>query len=439
MAFLASSISHVPYWHIGLESVSLSLSSLPCESDVVIIGSGYTGLNAAIETSRGGRSTLVLESGSVGFGCSTRNGGQISTSVKPSEDILSRRYGLSRARAIRAEGSTALEWIERRIAEESIDCDFVRCGRFHAAHTPIHFDSLVSDSELLSRCEDIPIEIIPRDSQFSYLGSESYFGGVLFPRHCSLDPAKYHRGLLDSALGSGVDILDHCTALSIDRTPTGFCVTTTRGVVRCGDVVIATNGYTNTSPLSLWHRRRLVPIGSYIIATDELPESLVDDLFPTNCIASDTCKVIYYFRASPDRHRIIFGGRVSSRETNTTTSALRLYSSMCRIFPVLRDYGISYSWMGTVGYTFDELAHTGCHDGIYYSVGYCGSGVSMASYLGMRLGLKVLGDPAGSTAFDDLAFPTRPFYRGTPWFLPLIVGAYRLCDSYDHYRYGVST
>ncbi|MEZ5797588.1 MAG: FAD-binding oxidoreductase [Paracoccaceae bacterium] len=200
-----------------------------------------------------------------------------------------------------------------------------------------------------------------------------------------------------------------------------------QGVIAARDVIVATNGY--TTGLMPWLQRRVIPIGSYIIATEELPETLVDELFPTDRIASDTCKVIYYYRASPDRRRILFGGRVSAQETDTATSAPRLYDSMCRIFPQLRGSRISHSWSGVVAYTFDELAHTGVHDGVHYAIGYCGSGVSMASYLGMRTGQKVLGQKAGKTAFDGLPHPTRPLYTGRPWFLPSAVAWYHWQDA----------
>jgi len=204
-------------------------------------------------------------------------------------------------------------------------------------------------------------------------------------------------------------------------------VQTPRGVVRARDVVIATNGYTGTA--TPWQRRRVIPIGSYIIATEPLEAEVMDRLFPTDRIASDTCKVVYYYRPSPDRTRILFGGRVSAGETDTLISGPRLHHDMCRIFPELSQTRISHSWMGTVAYTFDELAHTGTHDGIHYAMGYCGSGVSMASYLGMRIGQRVLGLAEGQTAFDDLPFPTRPFYTGRPWFLPAAVAWYRWNDA----------
>jgi glycine/D-amino acid oxidase-like deaminating enzyme len=181
-------------------------------------------------------------------------------------------------------------------------------------------------------------------------------------------------------------------------------------------------------------QKRVIPIGSYIIATEELDPVMVKELFPTNRIVSDTCKVIYYYRTSPDRKRILFGGRVSATETNPLISGPKLLKDMFRIFPQLKGTKISHSWTGTVAYTFDEMAHTGQYNGIYYSMGYCGSGVSMASYLGMRLGQKVLGIQEGKTAFDDLPFPTRPLYYGRPWFLPAVVSWYRMQDRIQYQK-----
>ena len=173
--------------------------SLPKEIDVLVIGSGYTGLNAAIQTARGGRSTLVLDLGDMGQGCSTRNGGQISTSIKPSLEELTKRCGAERAEAVRQEGRNALSWIEAFAKEEGIDCDFKVCGRFHAAHSPQHYEALLKSATLAARSDGIDFFDVPRAEQQKELGSPAYFGGVVYPKHASLHPAKFHRGLLEKA------------------------------------------------------------------------------------------------------------------------------------------------------------------------------------------------------------------------------------------------
>jgi glycine/D-amino acid oxidase-like deaminating enzyme len=423
---------HQVYWLDDVGPAPDFSGDLPVSVDVVVVGSGYTGLNAAIQTARGGRSTLVLDADDPGYGCSTRNGGQISTSIKPSLEKLAAKHRKQKARAIRGEGASALSWIEDFVKTESIDCDFRKVGRFHAAHSPDSYETLARDAETLRAQEGIECFTVPRAEQKTELGTDTYYGGLVYPNHCSLHPAKYHRGLLRLATDAGAQILGHCRVTGIDRNVKGFRVTTGKGTVEAREVVVATNGY--TTGLTPWLQRRVIPIGSYIIATEELPKSLVNELFPTDRIASDTFKVLYYYRASPDRKRILFGGRVSAAETDPNISGPRLFESMCRIFPQLRDRKISHSWMGTVAYSFDELAHAGTHDGIHYAMGYCGSGVSMASYLGMRTGQRILGLAEGATAFDDLPFPTRPLYTGKPWFLPAAVAWYRWQDTRQYRR-----
>ncbi len=414
------------YWLDDLPPPPATRAEPLAEVDVAIIGSGYTGMHAAIETARGGRTTLVLDAQDPGWGCSTRNGGQISTSIKPSLKKLGAKYGPDRARAIRREGETALDWIEDFVTSEGIACDFRRNGRYHAAHTPQHYEELAREAEVLARDEGIEAHMVAKVDQRSELGSDAYHGGVVYPRHASINPAKYHRGLLSLALSAGAHVVGQCAVTGLTRTSGGFDLLTEKGPVRARDVIVATNGY--TTGVTPWLQRRVIPIGSYIIATEPLPTDLMAELFPTDRIASDTCKVIYYYRSSPDGRRVLFGGRVSANETDTTISGPKLFADMCRIFPQLAPYQVTHSWMGRVAYTFDELAHTGVHDGVHYAMGYCGSGVSMASYLGKRLGQKVLGLAEGQTALDGLSNPTRPFYTGNPWFLPATVAFYRKID-----------
>jgi len=415
-----------PYWLDGLTPAGTGNPSLPASADVVIIGGGYTGLNAAIETARGGRSTVVIDAEAPGWGCSTRNGGQISTSIKPGWEELCRHYGTERGTAVAREGHNALSWIEDFIRRESIDCGFSVVGRFHAAHSRRAFERLAAGIGKRPPGLEIPAEVVPRSEQRRELGTDAYWGGVVYPRHAALQPAKFHKGLVERALAAGSVIVSRCHASRIDRDSKGFIVTTGLGAIKARDVIVATNGYTGT--VTPWQRRRVIPIGSYVIATEPISRDLMDRLMPTQRIISDTRKVVYYYRPSPDHTRIVFGGRVSAAETDPRVSGPRLHADLVAVFPELAGIRVSHSWMGFVAYTFDTLAHTGVHDGIHYAMGYCGSGVSMASYLGMRAGQKMLGLAVGCTGFDDIGFPTRPFYTGRPWFLAATVACYRWLD-----------
>ena len=414
------------YWQKDLSPFT-DYNTTPLKSvDVLVIGSGYTGLHAALITARANRTTQVIETNSPGWGCSTRNGGQISPSIKLSLAELSIKYGAEKALAIRKEGYASLEWIGEFVKVEDIDCDFQRNGRFHAAHTPQHFKKLVQEAEQLSKEEKFPSVVVTPAEQHNELGTNTYHGGVIFTRNGMLHPVKYHTGLLRVAHQAGVVITGNCPAENIKHKGDVFIVDTPKGEILAKKIIIATNGY--TTDLVPWLKRRVIPVGTYMIATEPLHKSVMDRLFPKNRAVVDTCKIVYYYRPSPDRTRVLFGGRVTANETDPSISGPILKRDMCRIFPELESYKFTHSWTGTVAFSFDKLMHIGQHGGIHYAMGYCGSGIAMASYLGMRLGQQSLGEKIGFTAFDNLKFQTFPLYTGQPWFLPTMVRWYRWRD-----------
>jgi glycine/D-amino acid oxidase-like deaminating enzyme len=416
-----------PYWWDRSVPPTEQNKELPKKVDVLIIGAGYTGLHAAIQTARGSRNTLVIDAEHAGWGCSTRNGGQVSTSIKPSFSELETTHGKDMAFAIHREGEKSLQFTGDFIREEGLDCSYAEVGRFHAAHNTAQYEKLARTVEdQVSGFED-GAYMVPRSEQRSELGTDIYFGGAIYPQHASVDPAAYHKGLLGKAHEAGAAIISYCAAENINRDKNGFSVKTSKGIVQADKVIIATNGYTGSLTPRL--QRRVIPIGSYVVATEPLANDLMDQLMPKNRIVSDTRKVVYYYRPSPDRSRIIFGGRVSIGETNPRLSGPKLQHSLSQIFPELENTKISHSWMGYVAFTFDSLMHVGEEDGLYYAMGYCGSGVGMAGYLGMKLGQQVLGLEGGQTIFNEIKFQTRPLYAGKPWFLAPSLMYYRFIDS----------
>ena len=425
-----------PYWWERTPRPELPEAVPPPRAEVAIVGSGYTGLSAAIQTTRGGRHTVVLDAEEAGCGCSSRNGGQIGTSIKPDFAELVARHGGETASRILREGHNALDLIADFIAAEGIDCDFKRAGRFTAAHNPASYERLARSLENQPKGLEVEAHMVPRAEQHSELGTDFYHGGMVTARHAALDPARYHQGLLDRALAAGVEVVTRCAVTGIERAGPGddkggggggFRLQTARGTLEARDVIVATNGY--TGGLTPWQRRRVIPIGSYMIATEPLPEARMDRLMPRDLVHSDTRKMVYYYRASPDRRRILFGGRVSLGETDPRLGAPRLHAELTRIFPELAETRVTHGWMGFVGYTFDKLPHLGCRDGVHYAMGYCGSGVSLASYFGARIGQQLLGRAEGRTGLDGLHFSGRPYYRGRPWFLAPAIRYYRWHDS----------
>lgn len=426
MDMFTTDFKETPYWWDAAPPEEADDQALPNHVDVAIVGSGYTGLHAAIQTAQAGRSTVVLEAETAGFGASTRNGGQVSTSVKASLPQLTRKFGAELAAEILSEGQASLDFMKAFIPGEKIDCDFDVVGRFHGAHTPKKYDQLGQSIGINGDVIADDAYMVPLSDQPTELGTNAYHGGIVFPHHASVHPAKYHKGLLRVAREKGAEVVTQCRVFDLSRDANGFHLKTQKGELRAKRVILATNGYTGA--LSPWQQRRVIPIGSYIIATEELPTDLMDRLMPTNRILSDTRKLVYYYRPSPDRKRILFGGRVSLRETDPMLTGPRLHADLVSLFPELSQTKISHSWSGFVGYTFDTLMHAGNDDGLYYAMGYCGSGVGMASYLGMRIGQQAADNPAGLTAFNKIPFPTRPFYTGNPWFLAPSVLAYRIRD-----------
>ena len=414
-----------PYWLEHVTPVDGLSPELPAQADIAVIGSGYTGLNAALTAQRGGRQVVVLEAGMPGFGCSTRNGGQISAGVKPELATLTQSYGATNARAIIEESLASLAWIKTSIANEHISCDYKPCGLFNAAHSARQFDAMCRDAESLPH-EGIDAIVIPKHEQRAELGSDFYHGGLVFPQHASLHAAKYHQGLLLRCLDAGVIIVPYCKALHMNRAHSEHHIDTTLGALNANDVLIATNGY--TEQLTPWQQRRVIPISSSIIATEPVAESVINELIPNDRTITDSRRVVFYYRASPDRSRILFGGRVAAGNIEPNISATKLHDEMVRVFPQLQATKISHTWSGSVAYTFDKLPHAGKHDGIHYALGYCGSGVAMAGYLGMKMGYRLLGSDKGDTVFANIAFKTRPLYSDKPWFLPPMIAAYRWLD-----------
>lgn len=412
---LASNYRSIPYWWDTAARPDFAKEILPSQADVVVVGSGYTGLMAALQLARAGRKTVVLDASDAGWGCSTRNGGQVSTGFKPSLAELAKRHGEERAFAILKEGHHALSYTEEFIRSENIACQWERVGRFLGAHNAKSYEALAQGVKRQPRGLELDAHVIPRAEQHSEIGTDAYFGGAVYSSHAAVNPALYHRGMLDRVVAAGGIIISHCAAQTIEKDGRRFVVRTVRGNIATRDVLVATNGYTDDASPAL--RRRVIPIGSYIIATEAIPPDVAKRLIPKARVVSDTRRVVFYYRLSPDRRCLLFGGRVAARETDPAVTAPKLHTEMVALFPELKKTRISHSWAGFVAYTFDTKPHLGQHDGIWYAMGYCGAGVALAGYFGMRVGQQILGHKEGRTALDDLSFPTRPLYTGRPWFL----------------------
>ncbi|WP_439576280.1 NAD(P)/FAD-dependent oxidoreductase [Elioraea sp.] len=224
-------------------------------------------------------------------------------------------------------------------------------------------------------------------------------------------------------------LIDRTRVTAIARQGNMFRLTTDRGALAARAVLAATNGYTTEA--TPWLARRLIPVGSYIIATEELPPETMARLFPTRRMISDSRRVLNYVRPDPAFTRVLWGGRASVGPAALERAAPVLHGFMTTVFPELRDVRITHAWTGNVAFTFGFLPHLGVHEGMHYAVGCQGSGVAMQTWLGHRIVLKIAGAANSGTAFDDMPFPTLPLYAGRPWFLPIVGAYYRARDRLD--------
>ncbi len=421
-----------PWWWEAAEPPDRD-TPLPETAEVVVVGGGYAGLSAALTLRRLGHGVVVLDAERIGWGASSRNGGMVSGGLKVAGGALEKTHGKAEAERIVLACAASLPFIEETISREAIDCDYVRCGRFVGAWSPAHYDAMARKVDWIAEMTGLPAAMVPKSRQREHLGSDFYHGGMIAAATGSLHPGKYARGLAAAAERAGAVLVDQVRVQGIARQGSGFRIATDRGAIAADAVLVATNGYSldRRGTASPWLARRLVPLNSYIVATEELPEATIEKLFPGRRMISESRRVLNYFRPSPDGKRVLWGGRASFRQATPDGSAPTLHRRMVECFPALRDVKITHAWTGMVAFTFDGLPHIGVQDGVHYAAGCQGSGVAMATWLGHNVALKLASAANERFALDGLPFPTRPTYTGNPWFLPIVGSYYRLRDRLD--------
>jgi glycine/D-amino acid oxidase-like deaminating enzyme len=398
---------------------------LPDVSDVVVIGGGYAGINAARELARRGVAVTLLDANTLGWGASTRNGGIVHAGYKWSPSELIERYGQATGAALYQETLEGYQTVKRLIAEEAIDCDFRQVGHVELAYAASHVAGLEHERAALASV-GVEASMLPRERIREEIGTDAYYGALVVPGSALLHPGRYFAGLAAAADRAGADLHERVRARAIRRQADGrFVVETERGAVLARDVVVATNGYTDGVAPTL--RRRIIPIGSYIIASEPLPEDLVRDISPKGRAFFDTKNFLYYWHISADR-RMVFGGRASMLPTSIDRTAEILYAGLLKVHPQMTGRRIDYAWGGNVGFTFDRMPHVGrTKDGVAYAMGCCGTGVALMTHLGTEVGAWLAGGEA--PALTRLRFPLVPApFEGRPWFLPFVGEWYRLKD-----------
>ncbi|MEJ5082358.1 NAD(P)/FAD-dependent oxidoreductase [Ochrobactrum sp. MYb379] len=426
----AENFKEAPYWWEAAQPET-NLDPLPARVDVVVVGSGYAGLNAATHLARAGRSVVVLDSEQLGAGCSTRSGGMVSSAQKLVVGGAINGIDPALVSRLIGESNESFDYLKTLIENENLDAALTLKGRFFGAYTARDYETLKRHGTLLNEKTSVRVHQISREEQRSVIGSDYYHGGMVVDDYGGLHPAMFHKALRERAKAAGVILRSHARAGRVEEVANGEkIVPTARGSIRATNVIQATNGYTGKDA-SPELARRLVPVKSYQIATEPLPADLLAELIPNGRMVSDTRRDLIYSRVSPDGTRMLFGSRPGVFEMSEKQAAKRIYARMVAVWPQLSGVKITHSWVGSVAMTADKIAHIGERDGSHFAVGCNGNGVALMTYLGYQVARKILGQQNMPSAFDREKFMAIPLYSEKPWFLPVFTGWYRLRDFID--------
>ena len=401
-------------------------SDLPESCDVAVVGSGITGLAAARRFLAAGRSVAVLDSLELVGGASAVNGGMVIYGLKASAKSVYSDYAPGLAKEFWEASMRAIDVVEE--IATGIDCDFSRCGSLELGYTGRDVNLLHHEREWHRQSTGLEFEFHSRDSIRSVIGSDRFSAGLTEKHSAGLHPAKFTFGLAEQLMQEGAWLVPHAAVESIERSGGGFTLRTGRGVLKTGQVLVATNGYTENLVPGL--RRGVIPIGSYSAVTEPLPLELAERLIPGNRMAWTARRFLNYFRRTPD-NRILMGGRQNlSPDLDLTASGKDLGRRIVEFFPELEDVPISHVWNGRLAATFDMMPHIGCLDGIWYALGYGGHGLGLGAYLGDEAARLITGELERSP-FAEIDHPGRWYYRNRPWFLPAAAIGYRILDRFS--------
>ncbi len=418
------------YWHTTVKMPDDSkLTPLPERVEVAVIGGGYTGLSSARTLAKQGVKVAVLEANTIGWGASSRNGGMVLTGLKLGMQSVMKKYGRDIAKRLFQCSLASIDTVEQIVKEENIDCGFQRYGHLLMANKPKHYDALKKEIEFMGKEFNHRLHLLSKDEQHAEIGSDIYYGALVDECSGGLNPAQYVSGLALAAEKAGATLHARARVKRLERRANRFVLETERGSLSAESVLVATSGYTGNVTRKL--QKKVIPIGSFIIATERLPDELTKQLIPNGRMIFDSMHYLNYFRLWDNR--MIFGGRAAFfPETSKTIqrSAEILRKEMIDVYPQLKDVKIEYVWGGTLDFAFDMMTHAGEIDGIYYSLGYAGHGVAMATYLGMTVAEAMMQGNIKEHPFASFSFPSAPLrlYNGFPWFLPFAGAWYKILD-----------
>ena len=422
------------YWLETVREPARGMDGVLADSaDVAVVGGGFCGLAAARALAKRGVKVVVLEAETLGWGASCRNGGMVLTGLKLPVPTLISRYGHELVRKMYASSLESIAVVEQIVKEEGIECAFRRCGHLEVACKQAHFDAYAESAARIKREFGHELCIVPKSELRRETGSEIYFGGMVDETSAGVNPAQYVTGLAKAAARAGACLYEGARVMGVKAENANgmrkFRVTTSRGELTAREVLLASGAYTTSATPAL--RKKVIPIGSYIIVTEVLPLALAREVSPRNRMIYDSKHFLYYYRLTPD-NRILFGGRAAffpESESTVRQSAELLRQGMVGVYPQLRDTKVEFVWGGTLDFAFDVMPHSGRLDGMYFGVGFAGHGVAAATWMGTKLAGVICGE-ADDSPFSKITFPGAPMglRSGNTWALPLAGMYYRVLD-----------
>lgn len=421
-----------PYWHDTTPPFTVGEKNPPeGHYDVAIIGGGFTGLSAALHLAKAGSRVAVFETGLVGSGASGRNGGHLNNGLAHSFIVAKQHLGAERATALYKAFDDSVDTIERIVAEENIDCSFRRAGKLKLASKPAHFDGLARNFEAIHAEVDPDTALIRRDQLSGEVGSKDFHGAMLSKKSAMMHMGRFVTGLAAAAARHGAFIFENTTVQQRKKLDGQHQIVTSRGTVTADNVILATGAYTTDS--FSYFRKRIIPVGSFIIATRPLTESEIAATMPGNRTYVTSMNIGNYFRLAPD-NRMIFGGRArfstTSDQRSDNQSGAILRTNLVKMFPHLANVEIDYCWGGLVDMTQDRYPRAGFADGVWYAMGYSGHGAQMSTQMGIYLADAILGR-GDNNPISGLEWATIPGYSGKPWFLPMVGFYYKMLDKFQ--------
>jgi glycine/D-amino acid oxidase-like deaminating enzyme len=412
-----------PLWHTGVTfpEVLQEPRPLPASADVVIVGGGYCGVMAGAQLAARGLEAVVLEADPIGVGASTRNGGMVIPELKHGPEWLTQKHGALGGELVDCVFD-AFALVERLVDEWSIDCDYARTGGLLLAHHERHIPGFEDEVREWRDVLGEEAHLLTREQLHDEIGTDEYHAGLLVERTGGLQPAKYHAGLVRHALDAGAQLHGMTRATAIDaRAGGGYCVATERGSIDARDVFVATNAYADGLVPAL--KQRVLPLGSFIIATTPLGADLARSCIPHGRMVYDAKNFLFYWRLSPDG-RMVFGGRTSLASTTVPEARDVLYREMVRVHPQLDGVALEHAWGGNVAITLDRLPHCGRiplpgGGDVAFAAGCNGTGVALATWFGDRAAAWLSGEEP-PPPFAQLKFPTIPLHALRERYLPLV-------------------